>query len=316
VTSTASSAARHTAFHAAGLRRALLAWYDRHRRPLPWRERTDPYAILVSEVMLQQTQVVRVEPFFHAWIERFPDVHALARASARTVLLAWGGLGYNRRALHLLAAARRIETEHAGTVPADPERLMDLPGIGRYTAHAVACFAYHRRLPVVDVNVRRILSRLVTGPSVAEVFLPESESWALASLLLPRKRFFDWNQALMDLGAMVCTATRPSCGACPLRNRCLSAFRITAATRASGAAARPIPRRVWRGRVLAALRLAPRHRLSLQAIHEALLRHDGASEDDAWLEDILASMRSDGLLVSPAGARRAHGSRRMVELAE
>lgn len=171
---------------------ALLAWFAEHGRDLPWRRTRDPYAILVSEVMLQQTQVERVVPRYRAWLERWPDVGALAAAPAGEVIRAWQGLGYNRRALNLLRAARRIA--QAGW----PDDLTELPGVGRYTADAIARFALGRPVLPVDVNVRRVLER--TGASLG----PESA------------------QALMDLGATVCLARIPRCEACPLARLCPS----------------------------------------------------------------------------------------------
>lgn len=289
--------------HIARLHRALLRWYRSHGRDLPWRGNHDPYQILVSEFMLQQTQVARVIDAFHAWIVRFPTVQSLARASRRQVLLAWRGLGYNRRALHLHEAARAIVDLHRGELPRDVSVLMTLPGIGPYTARAVACFGMGMRTAVVDVNVERILVRV----AALERKPPARVLQQMADHVLPRRSWYDWNQALMDLGAMICTATAPQCTQCPLRRVCTSAgTHATVATRArqTGALREP-PRRYFRGRVVDLLREAPQHRMSLGDIGRAV--KSGFRPDDLpWLRDIARTLVRDGLLL-PAPALEAEG---------
>ena len=174
----------------------LLRWYERERRDLPWRRTRDPYAILVSEVMLQQTQVERVVPRYRAWLERWPTVDALAAATLEAVLREWVGLGYNRRAMRLWEAARVVARDGW------PERLQDLPGVGPYTAAALGSFAFGRQEVALDTNARRLFARLGTA------------------LEPPPGRAADFNQATMELGATVCTARAPRCGACPLRAGC------------------------------------------------------------------------------------------------
>jgi len=205
---------------AVALRRTLLAWYDRHRRALPWRASRDPYRVWLSEVMLQQTRVAAATPYYHAFLERFPDLRTLARARVAEVLAAWAGLGYYRRARALHAAAQTVVREHGGRVPDDPEAFARLPGVGRYTAGAVLSIAFDRPLPVLDGNVARVLSRLHALPASARDPRGAKALWALATALVPRARPGDWNQALMELGATVCTPAAPRCGACPLRRRC------------------------------------------------------------------------------------------------
>jgi A/G-specific adenine glycosylase len=219
------------------LRAALVRWYAQKRRDLPWRRTTDPYAILVSEVMLQQTQVARVVPRYLEWLERWPDVSSLATASRAEVLAAWVGLGYNRRALALHEAARVVARDGW------PDDLRALPGVGPYTAAAVASFAFGAQVAAVDTNVRRAAERIGRG--------------APAELLAPG-RAAEWNQAAMELGATVCTARAPRCGACPVAAWCASA----------GVPAVAAPRRAperfedtnrWvRGRVVAALAVGER----------------------------------------------------------
>ncbi|MBE0644044.1 MAG: A/G-specific adenine glycosylase [Bacteroidetes bacterium] len=284
------------------LRQRVLRWYARHRRVLPWRDVDNPYSIMVSEFMLQQTQVSRVLDHLPRWLERFPDLPALARASRRDVLLAWSGMGYNRRALQLHAAAQSIVAEFGGVLPSDPALLQQLPGFGRYTAHAVACFGHRRRLPLVEVNIRRVLSRLTTDMQSETRLLPEAETWRLAELLLPPRAFYDWNQALMDLGATICTARAPKCDRCPLQAECPSAHRLVPDTiRRSPAGVtaynlvREVPRRIYRGRVVEFLRGAEGHCTSASRLHRVLFDIDG-EEERARLLDILATLERDGMV--------------------
>jgi A/G-specific adenine glycosylase len=214
------------------LRDALLRWYARSRRDLPWRRTTDPYAILVSEVMLQQTQVARVVPRYLEWLERWPTAAALAAASRAEVLRAWVGLGYNRRALALHAAAVAVAREGW---PAD---LRELPGVGPYTAAAVASFAFGAQVAAVDTNARRVAERLGRGAPAD---------------LLPPGRAAEWNQAAMELGATVCTARTPHCGECPVAAWCASAGRPAASASRRAAERFEDTNRWVRGRVVAAL---------------------------------------------------------------
>lgn len=213
---------------AATFRRRLHRWYRRHSRDLPWRRTRDPYRILISELMLQQTQVSRVLDFYARFLDRFPDLPALASAKPHRVLEAWEGLGYYARARNLHKLAREVTEERAGVIPSDPVQLRALPGIGAYTAGAVASFAYEKRAALVDTNVARVLHR-VFAPEVA----PKSGAglkrlWQIAEQLLPRTGKSTWlhNQAIMELGALVCTARAPRCGVCPVRADCASRERF------------------------------------------------------------------------------------------
>ncbi|HEY6193781.1 MAG TPA: A/G-specific adenine glycosylase, partial [Candidatus Eisenbacteria bacterium] len=170
---------------AAGLRRALLAWYRRHRRAMPWRETRDPYRIWVSEIMLQQTQVATATPYYERFVTRFPDVRALARARPEHVLAAWAGLGYYRRARHLHEAAGIVVREHAGRLPSDPRAFGALPGVGRYTLGAVLSMGFGSRLPVLDGNVARVLARLTARPLSVKRGADARVLWAMAEALLP-----------------------------------------------------------------------------------------------------------------------------------
>ena len=198
----------------------LLRWYARVKRDLPWRRTRDPYAIWVSEVMLQQTQVATVIPYYERWLRRFPNVQALAQADEDAVLHAWQGLGYYSRARGLLSGARAVVERHAGKIPADLTELLALPGVGPYTAGAIASIAHGLRAAVVDGNVKRVLTRLYAlrgDPARAPL---HQELWSRAEALVPEGQASDFNQALMELGATVCTPKAPRCCECPLQRRC------------------------------------------------------------------------------------------------
>lgn len=198
--------------------RRLLAWYRAHKRDLPWRRTTDPYRILVSEVMLQQTQVDRVIPKYREFLRRYPSVAALAAASVGEVRETWYPLGYNIRPVRLHAIARDVVARYHGRIPDDRQVLLSLKGIGPYTAGAVLSFAYGRRVPILDTNVRRVLQRVFYGPTRQR----DGHLWKAAEALLPRRTAPDFNQALMDLGATICVARSPRCPVCPVRAVCRS----------------------------------------------------------------------------------------------
>lgn len=204
----------------ASLRTRLLPWYRGHRRDLPWRRTRDPYAVLVSEIMLQQTRVSTVIPYFERWIKAFPDARALARARLDRVLSLWAGLGYYSRARHLHNAARAIVAEHGGRVPCEPGALLKLPGVGRYTAGAVASIAFNRPAPILDGNVIRVLARLFCITDDTTTTGVRDRLWALAERIIPPGRASDFNQAMMELGALVCVPGEPKCGLCPLAKGC------------------------------------------------------------------------------------------------
>ena len=201
-------------------RAAMLGYFDRHGRDLPWRATRDPYAIWVSEIMLQQTQVETVRPRYPRFLERFPDISSLARASEEQVCEAWAGLGYYRRARHLHAAARQVVVDRAGTLPATAAGLSELIGIGRYTAGAVASIAFGEPAPAVDGNIARLLARL---GALDRFESGDAALWQLAEELVRGDRPGDVNQAMMDLGATVCTPRAPRCRECPVRRWCRGA---------------------------------------------------------------------------------------------
>lgn len=275
----------------------LIDWYDRTARDLPWRRPgVSAWQILMSEIMLQQTPVVRVEPIWREWVARWPVPSAMAAAAPGEVLRAWGKLGYPRRALRLHECAQVLAAEHGDAVPADVEVLLSLPGIGAYTARAVACFAYGQRVPVVDTNVRRVVARAVHGR--AEAGNPAARDLVETEALLPARtdRAATFSAALMELGALVCTARTPDCDRCPLP-RC--------AWVAAGRPASDIVRRVQkydgtdrqaRGRLLDVLRAAPGpvERITLDL---AWTRDPGQRDRalDSLLVDGLIEQTSDGL---------------------
>jgi A/G-specific adenine glycosylase len=202
--------------------RGLLGWYARHRRDLPWRATTDPYHILVSEIMLQQTQVERVVPKYHEFLERYPTLERLARARPAEVRRVWYPLGYNIRPVNLQGIAREALARYGGRLPDDAAALRGMRGIGRYTAGAMLSFAFRRDAAVVDTNVRRVLGRVFLGPRRLARLRGQKAMWDLSEALLPQGRAYDWNQALMDFGATWCTARAPRCRPCPMRRYCAS----------------------------------------------------------------------------------------------
>jgi len=201
----------------------LLAWYERSKRNLPWRQSHDPYAVWVSEIMLQQTQVDRVCEYFIRFMKRFPTVLKLSRAREQTVLKYWEGLGYYRRARQLHAAAKEIVRKYDGNIPKTVETLCALPGIGRYTAGAIASIAFGVQAPIVEANSRRVIARLYGYDAPLDGHRGDQPIWDLAEQLVPAKKPGQFNQALMDLGAMICTPDRPMCSRCPIKMKC-SAF--------------------------------------------------------------------------------------------
>ena len=201
-------------------RARLLAWYRQFGRDLPWRRTTDPYHILVSEVMLQQTQVDRVLPKYHEWLEKYPSLEALAGAPEREVAATWYPLGYNVRPRRLQSIAREAVTRYGGRLPDDEATLRSFKGIGPYTAGAVLSFAFGKRAAILDTNVARVLFRVFVGHGDAKSHRMEKHLWNLSRAVLPRRDVFDFNQALMDFGATVCNARKPACLVCPMHRFC------------------------------------------------------------------------------------------------
>lgn len=283
----------------ARFRRAVLRWYPVNgRHALPWRLTRDPYAVLVSEVMLQQTQVERVIPYYAEWLQRWPAFPALAGATPAEVIRAWRGLGYNRRAVNLHRLAIAVQREHGGVLPPEPAVLQALPGIGPYTAAAVRSFARDEPVAVLDTNIARVLARFFHGAATQRQ-LPPRDLRGIAQSLLPVRGARDHNLALMDFGAMVCTARAPRCQGCPVSPSC--------AWRAAGyppdaAAARPAVAfedtpRFARGRIIDALRAGP----ATADVLASMLPSHHAGRVEAYL----ASLERDALAVRLAGGKWA-----------
>src|SRR5438132_332523 len=202
-------------------RQRLLTWYRRHGRDLPWRKTSDPYHILVSEIMLQQTQVDRVLPKYAEWLEKYPSLHALAAAPEHDVAQTWRPLGYNIRPKRLQSIAREAVVHYDGKLPADEDTLLSFKGIGQYTAGAIRSFAFRERAAILDTNVARVLFRVFVGTGDPKSHAMTKHLWLVSAAMLPRD-VFDFNQALMDFGAMVCSARNPKCLVCPMSKGCRS----------------------------------------------------------------------------------------------
>jgi A/G-specific adenine glycosylase len=302
------------------IRAALLDWFARSGRDLPWRRTRDPYRIMVSELMLQQTQVDRVIPKYHAFLATFPTLEALAAAPTAEVIRAWSGLGYNRRAVNMQRTARAVLEEHGGQFPRDVVALLKLPGIGPYTAGAIACFAFEQDVAFMDTNIRRVVQRLFVGPE-ASVPAGEARLVELAEAAIPAGQGWAWNQAIMELGALICTAGSPTCWRCPVRAGCRAYAAWRAADEqvfADGQAAPTRQRRVaerreapyagsnryYRGRVVEALRRLPAGTaLPLRELGGHV--KDGFGEGDlAWLRAVIEGLARDGLVAIEGEAAR------------
>ncbi|MCK9408832.1 MAG: A/G-specific adenine glycosylase [Bacteroidetes bacterium] len=259
--------------------------------------------------MAQQTQVSRVADYYRRWLKQFPTFTALSNASASEVLRAWSGLGYNSRALRLHQLAKTVSKQFRSQLPHDSVALQALPGIGRYTANAICCFAFDMRVPVVDVNIRRILTRWTRSILTSAEQLPENEVWRIAETLLPAKHSHEWNQALMDFGAMVCTARNPQCAECPVSKYCASAFapaflqKVTKKKR-SEPSWKGVPRRLYRGRIL---KMLHHHSFSATDIAASLWTHP-SRQDINWINSLMLAMHRDGLVSVRGNSFRIVGS--------
>lgn len=282
----------------------LLAWFAANARELPWRQTRDPYRILLSEVMLQQTQVDRVVPYYEGFLERFPTIDALASAPTAEVIRVWSGLGYNRRAVNLQRTARAVVER--GSWPTEPEELRSLPGIGPYTSGAIACFAFERDAAFLDTNMRRVVHRLAYGPDVPALRASERDLVAIAAALVPAGRGWTWNQALIEFGALHCTARKPACVVCPLQRSCEAFPAILAeigslpkGVRKKNEGAFAGSNRYFRGRVIEALRQLPSDREEGIDLGELGRRvRPGFGEGDLpWLRSVVDGLAADGLAV-------------------
>jgi A/G-specific adenine glycosylase len=294
---------------------SLLSWYARARRDLPWRVTADPYAILVSEVMLQQTQVDRVLPKYHQFLTAFPTLAELAHATTAEVISVWVPLGYNRRAVSLQGIARQVLADYHGTLPSSIEDLLTLKGIGRYTAGAIACFAYHQQVATVDTNIYRVLHRVFLGLEHPTPKLSIGKMLPFAEQVLPPGQAYDWNQGLMDMGALICSSANPQCARCPLQTCCqayqemsqhslfpggnvVRQLRKVAEKKATYTTSEPFTssNRYFRGRIIAHLRTLPADTYLPLCELGNVLKADFQPEDLPWLQQILTGLQRDGLL--------------------
>ncbi|MGC4107511.1 MAG: A/G-specific adenine glycosylase [Thermomicrobiales bacterium] len=287
----------------AAVRIGLLTWWHANRRDLPWRHTRDPYRILVSEVMLQQTQVDRVIPYYERWLEAFPTVEALAEAPTAEVIRHWAGLGYNRRAVNLQRTAQAVVAQ-GGSFPRTVAELRALPGIGAYTSGAIACFAFEQDVPFVDTNMRRMLHRVFVGPEVPEPLANDRELIPLAEQVIPPGDGWNWNQALIEFGALQCSARKPLCIVCPLQEVCVARPTIQSllATLPKGSAKKKeVPfkesNRYFRGRVVDLLRDRDREHvgMTLAEIGPQVRPEFEPEEDLPWIFEVVRGLERDGL---------------------
>lgn len=283
------------------IRSGLLAWFELNQRDLPWRRTRDPYRILVSEVMLQQTQVDRVIPYYERFLAALPTVEALADAPTSIVITMWAGLGYNRRAVNLQRTAQAVVERFGGQFPRSPAELRTLPGIGPYTSGAIACFAFEEPVAFLDTNMKRVIHRLIEGPDLPKQTLSDRQLVAYAEQLVPSDDAWRWNQALIEFGALQCTARKPACVICPLQTQC-AAFpaiqsviaSLPVGSRKKNEAPFEGSNRYFRGRLVDSLRAAEGAPVPLSTLGP-LVRTDYAPEHIDWLRKLVNDLERDGL---------------------
>lgn len=286
----------------------LLEWYRKHSRDLPWRKTNDPYAIFVSEMMLHQTQVNRVIPAYIKFLNEFPTLQSLANATTGAVIKAWAGLGYNRRALWIHTAAKDIVSRFKGRIPSNTTKLETLNGVGKYTASAIACFAFKKPVPVIDTNIRRVIGRLFFGevpPRNHEIHM------AVTSMVkvIPNKYVSEWNQGLMDLGALICKPSIPQCPKCPMMGSCAYYLQLRSSHKKSVPNKKERPRKIlrepfkgsrryYRGRIMQDLRTLPLGTsTNLQALEEKLSREDELLNTPS-IYDLILILRDEGFIIT------------------
>lgn len=288
----------------AAVRQSLLAWYRANERDLPWRRTRDPYEILVSEVMLQQTQVDRVIPYYAAFLNQFPTVEALGEAPTAAVIRSWAGLGYNRRAVNLQRTAQAVVAR--GGWPRTPAELQLLPGVGPYTAGAIACFAFEQDVAFVDTNMRRFIHRLRFGPDLPKPTVGDRSLLEVAAQLVPPGQGWEWNQALIEFGALQCTAREPACVVCPLQQACRAypaiqtiAVSLPRQPRARQDAPFHGSNRYYRGRILDVLRgVAADDERGVNLPRLGAEIREGFEQGDLpWLYSVVNGLVQDGLAV-------------------
>ena len=292
----------------------LLQWYATEHRDLPWRSTHDPYAILVSEMMLQQTQVQRVLPKYEQFLTAFPTLADLAATSTADIISAWVPLGYNMRAVRLQSIARQVMNEFDGIIPDTIEELLKLQGIGRYTAGAIACFAFKKQVAMVDTNIHRVLHRVFLGLDLSEPRLTNDQRLTFAGQVLPQGEAYDWNQSLMDLGATICTSANPQCSRCPLQDVCKAYAEMSQYSLfPSGTVIRQLRKvaekkeayqkkpftstnRYFRGRIVDHLcSLSEGQRVPLTVLGPKI-KKEFQKEDLLWLQELVEKLAKDGLV--------------------
>jgi len=299
-----------------------LQWYAAEHRDLPWRNTYDPYAILVSEIMLQQTQVHRVLPKYEQFLLAFPTLADLACASTADVISVWIPLGYNMRAVRLQSIARQVMREYGGSIPNTIEELLKLKGIGRYTAGAIVCFAYKQQVAMVDTNIHRVLHRIFLGLDLSDPRLTSDQILTFAEQVLPDGKAYDWNQSLMDLGATLCTSSNPQCSRCPLQDVCktyseMSQFSLfpsgTVLRQMRKVAEKKEPyqnqpftstNRYFRGRIVDHLCSLPAgQRVTLNSLGP-IIKREFCEGDLIWLQQLVEKLAKDGLVDYAEGGIR------------
>jgi A/G-specific adenine glycosylase len=292
----------------------VLRWYAAEHRDLPWRSTHDPYAILVSEMMLQQTQVQRVLPKYEQFLTAFPTLADLASASTADVISVWVPLGYNMRAVRLQSIARQVMNEYDGSIPDTIEELLTLKGIGRYTAGAIACFAYKKQAAMVDTNIHRVLHRIFLGLDLSEPWLTNDQRLTFAEQVLPDGKAYDWNQALMDLGATTCTSANPQCSRCPVQDVCKTYAEMSQYSLfPSGTVMRQLRKvaekrvayqkqpftstnRYFRGRIVDHLCSLPEGQRVPLTLLGPKIKEKFQEEDLIWLQQLVEKLAKDGLV--------------------
>ncbi len=286
--------------------RSLFEWYRRNGRRFPWRQvNPDPYIVLVSEFMLQQTQAQRIAAALPRFLEYFPSLERLAAASNAEVIRQWKGLGYNSRALRLRDAARVITEQHNGVVPPTVVELRKLPGVGPYTSASIATFAFNRRVVVLDVNVRRVYSRWMRQQRTTIDVERDDVLTQFALRVIPPRSAARWHHAVMDLGATICTARKPVCASCPIADICPSAHTLAPAQRATRTEPlfRGEPQRLWRGRFVDALRDAPGG-LTPRALVAATKAGKLTVDEQEWFNAVISALERDGVVTRADGRIR------------
>ncbi|MES2766144.1 MAG: A/G-specific adenine glycosylase [Bacteroidota bacterium] len=290
----------------------LLNWYADFQRTFVWRhENPDPYIVLVSETMLQQTQTSRVEQKLPEFLKSFPTIFDLAKATNAEIIRAWQGMGYNSRALRLRDCGRAVVEIFSGEIPSDETALLKLPGIGDYTARALQAFAFKKNVTIVDVNIRRVYSRLLKIMLTTASVALESDVRKFAGEVYPKGKSSEWHQAVMDLGATICTARAPKCLICPMQNICPSAFQMKEekVLKRAEPSHRGLPNRIWRGKSVEILRGVKE--ISGEELLSKILKTTPNAEDSEWFQMIIKALEKDKII-----ATRVFKNKIFVKLAE